>query len=193
MKKVLAFLLTAVLIVSASVSVAFAASSPEAQGVISGVTAIDANNQESKVSFEKIDGKVNKNFYNTLQGLKDEEKDSTLKVVGHFEVEVDGEPEYPLTVTLDVLGISKASKVFVMLQKGKETVVVEPTVKDGKVIFEIDEEYDKMALVTDGKTATKVEKENDVLSPQTFDATIYVMIIAVMAMAVMFVTKKVKA
>lgn len=193
MKKVLAFLLTVVLVVSASVCVAFAASSPEAQGVISGITAIDANNQETKVSFEKIDGKVNKNFYNTLQGLKDEEKDSTLKVVGHFEVEVDGKPEYPLTVTLDVLGISKSSKVFVMLQKGKETVVVEPTVKNGKVIFEIDEEYDKMALVTDGKTATKVEKENDVLSPQTFDATIYVMMIAVMAMAVIFVTKKVKA
>ena len=193
MKKVLAFLLTVVLVVSASVCVAFAASSPEAQGVISGVTAIDANNQEAKVGFEKIDGKVNKNFYNTLQGLKDEEKDSTLKVVGHFEVEVDGKPEYPLTVTLDVLGISKSSKVFVMLQKGKETVVVEPTVKNGKVIFELDEEYDKMALVTDGKTATKVEKENDVLSPQTFDATIYVMMIAVMAMAVIFVTKKVKA
>ena len=137
--------------------------------------------------------KINKNFYETLQGLKDEEKVSTLKVVGHFEVEVEGKPEYPLTVTLDVLGISKASKVFVMLQKGKETVVVEPTVKNGKVIFELDEEYDKMALVTDGKTATKVEQENDVLSPQTFDATIYVMMIAVMAMAVMFVTKKVKA
>lgn len=193
MKKVLAFLLTVVLVVSASVCVAFAASSPEAQGVISGVTAIDANNQEAKVSFEKIDGKVNKNFYETLQGLKDEEKDSTLKVVGHFEVEVEGKPEYPLTVTLDVLGISKSSKVFVMLQKGKETVAVEPTVKNGKVIFELDEEYDKMALVTDGKTATKVEKENDVLSPQTFDATIYVMMIAVMAMAVIFVTKKVKA
>ena len=175
MKKVLAFLLTVVLVVSASVCVAFAASSPEAQGVISGVTAIDTNNQEAKVSFEKIDGKVNKNFYNTLQGLKDEEK------------------EYPLTVTLDVLGISKSSKVFVMLQKGKETVAVEPTVKNGKVVFELDEKYDKMALVTDGKTATKVEKENDVLSPQTFDATIYVMMIAVMAMAVIFVTKKVKA
>ncbi len=193
MKKVLAFLLTAVLIVSASVCVAFAASSPEAQGVISGVTATDANDKEASIKFEKIDGKVNKNFYNTLQGLKDEEKDSTLKVVGHFEVEVEGKPEYPLTVTLDVLGISKSSKVFVMLQKGKETVVVEPTVKNGKVIFEFDEEYDKMALVTDGKTATKVEKENDVLSPQTFDATIYVMMIAVMAMAAMFVTKKVKA
>ncbi|MBE6776857.1 MAG: hypothetical protein E7542_01925 [Ruminococcaceae bacterium] len=193
MKKVLAFLLTVVLVVSASVCVAFAASSPEAQGVISGVTATDANDKEALIKFEKIDGKVNKNFYNTLQGLKDEEKDSTLKVVGHFEVEVDGKPEYPLTVTLDVLGISKSSKVFVMLQKGKETVAVEPTVKDGKVVFELDEKYDKMALVTDGKTATKVEKENDVLSPQTFDATIYVMMIAVMAMAVIFVTKKVKA
>ena len=193
MKKVLAFLLTVVLVVSASVCVAFAASSPEAEGIISGTTATDANDKDVSINFEKIDGKVNKNFYNTLQGLKDEAKDSTLKVVGHFEVEVDGEPEYPLTVTLDVLGISKSSKVFVMLQKGKETVVVEPTVKNGKVIFEIDEEYDKIALVTDGKTATKVEKENDVLSPQTFDATIYVMMIAVMAMAVMFVAKKVKA
>ncbi len=194
MKKVLAFLLTVVLVATAGICVAFAAPSAEAQGVISGITAIDADKNEADVSVEKIDGKVNKYFYKTLQGLKDEAKDKSLKVVGHYDVEVEGEPEYPLTITLDVLGISKSSKVFILLQNGKDVVSVTPEVKNGKVVFELEEEVEKLAIVTDGKTATKVEKENDVLSPQTGDMTAYV-ILAVFAALVglVVVPKKLKA
>ncbi len=194
MKKILAFLLTVVLVMSASVCVAFAAPSAEAQGVISGIAATDSNEKEVAVEVEKIDGKVNKHFYNTLTGLKSETKNKTLKVVGHYTVNVDGNPEYPLSIVLDVLGISASSKVFVLLQKGKEVVSVTPTVKDGKVSFELEEEVDNLALVVDGKTATKVEKENDVLSPQTSDITTYAVVMMLMALvAVAFVTKKVKA
>ena len=194
MKKVLAFLLTVMLVATASVCVAFAAPSVEAQGIISGITAIDADDNEAAVTVEKIDSKVNKNFYDTLQGLKDETKDKSLKVVGHFDVEVEGEPEYPLTITLDVLGISKSSNVYVLVQNGKDVIAITPTVKDGKLVFEVEEEIEKFAIVTDGKTANKVEKDNDVLAPQTSDATIYVLLAAIVAMGVMVISyKKVKA
>ncbi len=194
MKKVLAFLLTAVLVVSASVCVAFAAPSAEAQGVVSGITATDANDKEVTVTVEKIDTKVNKYFYNTLTGLKNETKNKTLKVVGHYDIAVAGKAKYPLSVVLDVLGISASSQVYVLLQKGNEVVAITPTVKDGKVVFELEEEVDKIALVTDGKTATKVEKENGVKSPQTADVSVFVMVAMFMAaISVAFVSKKVKA
>ncbi len=193
MKKLLAFLLTVVLVTTASVCVAFATPSAEAQGIISGISAIDADKSNASLSVEKIDGKVNKYFYETLADLKDEKNDKTFKVVGHYDLAVEGEPEYPLTVTLDVLGISESSKVYVLVQKGEDVVTITPKVLDGKVVFELEEEIEKLAVVTDGKTATKVEKENDVLSPQTRDITLYVALIALVAMvALVIVPKKVK-
>jgi len=193
MKKVLAFLLTAVLVVSASVCVAFAAPSAEAEGVISGITATDKNDKKVEVTVEQIDGKVNKNFYNTLVGLKGETKKETLKIVGHYNVDVKGNAKYPLNIVLNVLGISASSDAYVLLQKGKEVTVVTPTVKKGKLIFELEEEIDKLALVVDGKTANKVEEENGVLSPQTSDSIGYVVMVLVTAVAMCFVSKKVKA
>lgn len=193
MKKVLAFLLTAVLVISASVCVAFAAPSAEAQGVVSAVSAVDANEQAAAFNLRKIDGKVNSNFYNTLKGLKDETKNDTLKIVGHYTVDVEGEPKYPLSVTFNVLGISASSEVYVLLQNGSEVVSVTPTVKDGKITFKLENAVEKVAIVVDGKTATAVEKENNVLSPQTNDNMIYVVMMLVSSVALFFVSKKVKA
>lgn len=193
MKKVLAFLLTAVLVVSASVCVAFAAPSVEVEGVISGVTVTDKNDKAVEVEVEKIDGKVNNNLYSSLTGLKNETKKTTLKIVGQYNIDVQGKPKYPLSVVLDVLGISSSSDAYILLQKGKEVIVVTPTIKNGKVMFELTEKIDKLALVVDGKTANKVEKENGVLSPQTSDSLGYVVMVLVAAVAMFFVSKKVKA
>ncbi len=193
MKKVLAFLLTAVLVVSASVCVAFAAPSAEVEGVISGITVTDKNDKAVEVTVEEIDSKVNKNFYNTLVGLKGETKKETLKIVGHYNIDIQGKAKYPLNIVLDVLGISASSDAYILLQKGKEVKVVTPTIKNGKLIFELEEAIDKLALVVDGKTADKVEEENDVLSPQTSDSIGYVVMLFVAAVAMLFVSKKVKA
>ena len=193
MKKVLAFLLTAVLVVSASVCVAFAAPSAEVEGVISGITITDKNDKAVEVTVEEIDSKVNKNFYNTLVGLKGETKKETLKIVGHYNIDIQGKAKYPLNIVLDVLGISASSDAYILLQKGKEVKVVTPTIKNGKLIFELEEAIDKLALVVDGKTADKVEEENDVLSPQTSDSIGYVVMLFVAAVAMLFVSKKVKA
>lgn len=194
MKKVFAFLLTAVLVISASVCVAFAAPSIEVEGVISGATVTDANGEAVEIAIEKIDKKVEKPFYDALQGLKSETKDKTLKIVGHYNVDIKGDPEYPIDIALDVLGISKSSKVYVLIQKGKEVVSVIPTVKKGKILFDYDEAFDKLAIVVDGKTATKVENENNVLSPQTADATPYVAgFMVIIALAFVLAPKKAKA
>ena len=141
----------------------------------------------------KIDGKVNSSFYNTLKGLKDETKNDTLKIVGHYTAEVEGNPKYPLSVTFNVLGISASSEVYVLLQNGKEVVSITPTVKDGKITFKLEEAVEKIAIAVDGKTATAVEKENNVLSPQTKDSMIYVVMMLTGAVALLFVSKKVKA
>ncbi len=193
MKKVVAFLLTVVLVMSASVCVAIAAPSAEAQGVISGAIATDKNDQKIEIVVEKIDKKVDTKFYNVLTGLKDETKQKDLKIVGHYDVDIDKKAEYPLNVVLDVLGISSSSDVYVLVQKGDEVVTITPTIKDGKVIFELDEEVDKVALVTDKKTADKVEDETGELSPQTSDSMGYAVMLFVAAVAVFFVSKKVKA
>lgn len=189
MKKILALLLTVILVAAMGVTV-YAAPSAEAQGVISGMTVVDSNNDDVSFSFEKIDGKVNKYFYNTLTELKTEEGDKSLKVVGHYDVEVEGAPEYPLTVTLKVLGISNTSSVYVLAQKGKGVVVITPEIDGNKLTFTVDEGFEKLAVVTDGKTADKVEKENDVLSPQTADMSIYVAIAAFISLVAMAVIPK---
>lgn len=193
MKKVLAFLLTVVLVVSAGVCVAFAAPSAEAQGIISGITATDAAKEDVAITVEKIDGKVNNAFEEELEDLKKDEKDDTLKVVGHYELVVDGDPEYPVSVTLDVLGIDDGSKVFVMVEKDGSVTTIATEVVDGQITFELDGPADKIAIVTDGDTAADIEG-NEVVAPQTGDISVYVAFAGVIALAVLvLVSKKVKA
>ena len=192
MKKVLAILLMVVLVAAMGIT-AYAAPSAEAQGVISGVTAVDGDDNEVNFAVDKIDGKVSKDFQDTVADLKTEKGDKSLKVVGHYNVEVDEDANYPLSVSVNVLGVSKNSSVYILAQKGDEVVVITPVVKGNKLVFDVEEEYDTIAVVADGKTATKVEKENDVLSPQTGDVSVFVAIAAFMSLvAIAFLPKKVK-
>lgn len=192
MKKILALLLIAVLVVAMGVT-AFAAPSAEANGVISGMLIVDDEDQDVNFTINKIDGKVKKPFSESLGGLKSEKGDKTLKVVGQYNVEMDGEPKYPLTISLSVLGVSKNSSVYVLAKSGDGVVVITPEVKGNKLTFTVEEEFEDFAIVTDGKTATKVEKENGVVSPQTGDATVYAVIaMFVSLLAIAFLPKKVK-
>ena len=194
MKKIMAFLLVMILVVSSSVCVAFAAPSIEAEGVISGITAIDVDKNKVGITAEKIDGNVKKPMYNALQDLKDEANDKSLKIVGQYNVEVEDDAKYPLSVELNVLGVSNNSSVYVLLQKGNDVASVAAEVKDGKILFGVDKAIDKIAIVVDKKTAASVEEENDILSPQTSDVTLYVFVLmAIAAVAFVLVPKKAKA
>lgn len=195
MKKILAVLLTLVLVFAiGTMAVSAATASPEVNGIISGTEIKDADSKDVAVDFEKIDGKVTTEFQNELKDLKKESGDNNVKVVAQYEVKVEGTPKYPLTVTLDVLGVSASSKVYVMVQEGSNVKTIETTVVNGKITFTIDNAIQKIAIVTDKATATNVEKENNVLSPQTGDASLLVVVMGVLAVvAAGFVFKKVKA
>ena len=196
MKKTLAILLTLVLVfVMGTMAVSAATTaSPEVNGIISGTEIKDSDNKDVVVSFEKIDGKVTKEFQEELKDLKKESGDNDVKVVAQYEVKIEGTPKYPLSVTLDVLGVSTSSKVYVMVKEGENVKTIETTVVNGKITFTIENAIQKIAIVTDKATATNVEKENNVLSPQTGDASLLVVVMGVLAaVAAGFVFKKVKA
>ena len=196
MKKKLALLLTLVLVFAIGTMAVSAATSasPEVNGIISGTEIKDADSKDVSVEFVKIDGKVTTEFQNELKDLKKESGDNNVKVVAQYEVKVEGTPKYPLTVTLDVLGVSTASKVYVMVKEGANVKTIETTVVNGKITFTIENAIQKIAIVTDKATAANVEKENDVLSPQTGDASLLVVVMGVLAVvAAGFVFKKVKA
>lgn len=196
MKKTLAILLTLVLVFAMGTMAVSAATSasPEVNGIISGTEIKDADSKDVSVEFVKIDGKVATEFQNELKDLKKESGDNNIKVVAQYEVKTEGTPKYPLTVTLDVLGVSASSKVYVMVKEGNNVKTIETTVVNGKITFTVENAIQKIAIVTDKATATNVEKENNVLSPQTGDASVMVAVMGVMAIvAAGFVFKKVKA
>ena len=196
MKKTLAILLTLVLVFAMGTMAVSAATSasPEVNGIISGTEIKDADSKDVSVEFVKIDGKVATEFQNELKDLKKESGDNNIKVVAQYEVKTEGTPKYPLTVTLDVLGVSASSKVYVMVKEGDNVKTIETTVVNGKITFTVENAIQKIAIVTDKATATNVEKENNVLSPQTGDASVMVAVMGVLAfVAAGFVFKKVKA
>ena len=192
MKKILAIILTAVLFVTVSATSVFALPSPEAEGVVAGITSVDKNGEENCIILEKIDDKVSNEVEDVIEDLKKEEKDETLKPVDHYEIIVIGKPKFEVTVTLDIVGITSTSKVIILLENEDGVDVIHPIIKDGKVTFDLPEGYDRLVIVTDGKTANKLDGE-DVQSPQTSDITPFVVLMAAAGIAVIVNTKKVKA
>lgn len=195
MKKLSAFLLAVILLFGTVGVTAFAATkSPETNGVISGSDAQDKNDNKVSITFEEIDGKVVKEFQNGLDTLKEESGENNLQVVAQYDVNIEGTPQYPVTVSLDVLGVSTTSKVYVLVKEGGNIKAIETTVSDSKVTFSIDSKITRIAIVVDKQTATNVEKENNVLSPKTSDVSLAVAFMGVLAaMAAVVVYKKVKA
>lgn len=195
MKKILVFLLTVILALSTFSVLSFAATkSPEAEGVISGIVAKDDNDEDVSVSFEKIDGKVVKEFAKALEELKKELGTKDLKVIDQYDVDIDGSPEYPVAITLSVLGISDSSKGYVLVKNSKGVVeMLEVEIEKGKISFSITENIKRLAIVVDKKTAAEVEKENNVLAPQTGDNSVVVTVLAlVTVLAAGFVLRKIR-
>lgn len=134
MKKLSAILLTLILVLALGTMAVSAekANSPEVKGVVSSIEAKDKAGNIVSLEIVPIDGKVTTNFQSALKDLKKETNDNTLKVVGQYDVKKIGNPEFPVTVTLNVLGISEKSKVYIMIEEG----TVQPTAAavDSKVM-----------------------------------------------------------
>ena len=134
MKKLSAILLTLILILALGTMAVSAekADSPEVKGVVSSIEVKDKKGEKVSLEILPIDGKVTTNFQSALKDLKKEANDNTLKVVGQYDVKTLGNPEFPVNVTLGVLGISNNSKAYIMIEEG----TVQPTAAalDSKVM-----------------------------------------------------------
>ena len=189
MKKILAILLAALVLVSICSTAVFAAKKPsrEPNGIVSEVF-------PDCIILEKIDEQINKVIKDVIEELKKDEKDDSLRPVDWYDIIVIGNPKFDVEVTLGVLGVKPSSKVYILLENEDGVKVIIPKVEKGKIIFDLPKGFDRLAIVMDGKSALQVEKENGITSPQTGDVTTYaVVLMAIMSLAIVFVSKKVKA
>lgn len=196
MKKILAVLVAIVMLASTFTMVAGAYTlSPEVNGIISGINAKDDNGKVVEIFFFKIDGKVVKEFTTSLDNLKKETGNDDLKVVAQYDNKISDNVKYPIRITLDVLGVSDTSTAYVLVYTAEgQTKAIEATVSNGKITFDATEKFVKVSIVVDKKTADKVEKENNITSPQTQDYTkVAVFALFASLLATVIVYKKVKA
>ena len=126
MRKILAIVVILAVALSLGVTVVSAAPSAEAEGVVSAVKAEDAKGENVSIEVYSIDEKVSSTLQTGLANVKKETGNKDLKIVDHFEVEVEGKPTFPITVTLHVLGIKKDSVVYVLAENDPTTVVSAP-------------------------------------------------------------------
>ncbi|MGN0492645.1 MAG: hypothetical protein ACI4F7_03270 [Acutalibacteraceae bacterium] len=193
MKKILAFVLVAVLAFSAVT--ANAAPSPEKlEGVISSATASDSKGTAVKVVLS--DATSDRSAYNTaLEELK-AANGSDLKVVDHKVIALDGtgSPTYPLTVELKIPGVKASSKGFVLFKNSQGTVEkLTATMGDGKVTVTFNE-LGEFVFVTDSQTVTDINSAGANKSPQTSDTAtpIAVLLLAASAAVAIVSVKKIR-
>lgn len=155
MKKLLACLLVVILSFGMCLgSVSAATASPHANGIVSNISAIDSDNSVVSFNIKKIDSKVPSDFQAELKELKTEKKDDSLKVVAQYGTEVIGNPKFPVKVTLNVLGVSSSSKVYVMV---KEKAVTTTSVKDNESkVITLSNAYDLKATTLAASNEIKV-------------------------------------
>lgn len=193
MKKLLAFVLVAVLAFSAVT--ANAAPSPEKlEGVISSATASDSKGTAVKVVL--TDATSDRSVYNSaLQELKTA-NGSDLKIVDHKVITLDGagSPTYPLTVELKVPGLKATSKGYVLFKNSQGTVEkLTATVAEGKVTVTVNE-LGELVFVTDSQTVSDINSTATNKSPQTSDTAtpVAVLLLAASAAAAIVSVKKIR-
>lgn len=136
MKKVLAFLLTAIFAVTALTAAAETPSPEKIGGVIVSVSGQDADGSALKLAVESTETQQTA-YYEALDNLKSEVGDPNLKIVDHKQLVLkEGKnPKFPLTVDLNVPGIKPTSKVFVLFKpESNQATGLSDTAADGEVI-----------------------------------------------------------
>lgn len=195
MKKILAFVLVAVLAFSAVT--ANAAPSPEKlEGVISSATASDSKGTAVKVVL--TDATSDRSVYDAALGELKTANGSDLKIVDHkvITLEGTGSPTYPLTVELNIPGVKASSKGFVLFKNSQGTVEkLTATMGDGKVTVTLNE-LGEFVFVTDSQTVTDINSAGNSTnkSPQTSDTAtpIAVLLLAASAAVAIVSVKKIR-
>lgn len=175
MKKVLAFLLTAMLAVTALT--ATAAPSPEkSSGVIVSVSAKDTAGKSYNVEVKP--STVDQSVYNDAFAAFKQENGSDFKIVDQKKLEGNISAGSPLTVELSVPGVKATSKVYILLKKSNgEIVKLDATAGTGKVTATFTE-LGEFVLITDAQTDADIiaAAKDDTKSPQTSDNATPVMV-----------------
>lgn len=175
MKKVLAFLLTAMLAVTALT--ATAAPSPEkSSGVIVSVSAKDTAGKSYNVEVKP--STVDQSVYNDAFAAFKQENGSDFKIVDQKKLEGNISAGSPLTVELSVPGVKATSKVYILLKKSNgEIVKLDAPAGTGKVTATFTE-LGEFVLITDAQTDADIiaAAKDDTKSPQTSDNATPVMV-----------------
>ena len=175
MKKVLAFLLTAILAVTALT--ATAAPSPEkSSGVIVSVSAKDTAGKSYNVEVKP--STVDQSVYNDAFAAFKQENGSDFKIVDQKKLEGNICAGSPLTGELSVPGVKATSKVYILLKKSNgEIVKLDATAGTGKVTATFTE-LGEFVLITDAQTDADIiaAAKDDTKSPQTSDNATPVMV-----------------
>ena len=136
MKKVVAFLLTAILAISAFTAFAETPSPEKSGGVIVSVSGKDADGSSLKLAVEPT--KVEQTAYTqAFENLKKEVGDTNLKIVDQKQLVLKegNNPKFPLTVDLNVPGVKPTSKVYVLFKSSSGSATgLSSAAADGKVI-----------------------------------------------------------
>lgn len=195
MKKVLAFLLTAIMAVTAFTAVAATPSPEKLSGVIVSASAKDSAGKGFKVAI-KPTAVAESVYNNALTELKTSEG-TDLKIVDQKQIvlEGSGNPTFPMTVELSVPGVKTSSKVFVLFKNNAgEVTKLAATAGNGKVTATFNE-LGEFVLVTDAQTVTDITAaKDDTKSPQTSDTAtpIVFALLAVSAIAAVVSVKKIR-
>lgn len=135
MKKVLAFILTAIFAVTAFTAVAETPSPEKLSGVIVSATAKDSKGTSFKVSIKPTE--VNQSVYTEAFEALKKEVGTDLKLVDQKQIvlEGSGNPSFPMTVELNVPGVKPTSKVYVLFKSSSgSTEGLSASANEGKVI-----------------------------------------------------------
>lgn len=182
MKKILAILLTVVLVVSAFTTTTFATISPEkSEGIITDATGTDAdgNDWELKV----IDINKSTTEYEKIIG-NDE------KITDHKEIILigNGNPKFPMDITFTANGIKPTTEGYILFKEANGNIIkIEATMGDGiiKATFPALGEF---VLVLKEKTSSTEPPKSDQTS-DNFTPIAFTLLLAGIAVSLVSIKK----
>lgn len=199
MKKILAFVFTVALAVTAFATTALAAddSPQKLEGVITAVTAVDADGNKVDIELAEPSGSVS-DFDSALAELK-QTTGNDLKIIDFKAIRARaGVPmNFPIDVEFKIPGIKASSKGYILFKdKSGDIEKLDAVMGDGTVKVTVKEEGE-FVFVADSGTVTDIGSagSGDVTSPVTGDNTLPVMSVMIIAAGAVgiFAVKKIKA
>lgn len=199
MKKILAFVFTVALAVTAFATTALAAddSPQKLEGVITAVTAVDADGNKVDIELAEPSGSVS-DFDSALAELK-QTTGNDLKIIDFKAIRARaGVPmNFPIDLEFKIPGIKASSKGYILFKdKSGDIEKLDAVMGDGTVKVTVKEEGE-FVFVADSGTVTDIGSagSGDVTSPVTGDNTLPVMSVMIIAAGAVgiFAAKKIKA